>query len=965
VRRVAIRAVAFAAAVVAAKGVLILLAHHDVIDTSATPMQTIMLGAMTGMTYGLLGVGLVLIYRSNRIINFAHGTIGAFGAACFAVASVKWHMPYWIAFVLAMALSALVGVGTEAAAVRRLRNAPLIMSVVVTLGIGQFLVFFSYVINSTSNAGTSYPSPPGMPTFHVQSLFVTRAYSGMLILSPILVIGLAVFLRVSKFGLGVRAAAANPEAARMAGIFAGRMSSLSWAIAGAISAFTAILIAPAQGFISSDQFGPNLILRAMTAAAIGRMDNLPVTFFAGIGLGIVENVLLWDTQDSGVVQTALFVVILVVLLMQRRRTGRAEEKGSWATVQSLRPLPQELRKLVSVRLLGPAIVLLFFGVLALLPLIISNSSSVTFVLFISAAIVGLSVSLLTGLGGQLTLGQFMVASIGAVVSYQVSSRVGDFPLAMLYAGLAAGGVSVLVGLPALRLRGLMLTITTLAFAIAGPAWLLNKSFMFGDGVKPGSPIVDGRALDTGHEYYYFALVLFFLCFLVCANVRRSGFGRLLVAIRDNEDNARAFTVRATFVKMQGYLIAGFIAGIGGAVYAHSLSSVDSSVFPVDLSIDAVVMTVLGGISSLAGPLIGCAWIIGIPHLPKLGNLGLAATYIGATGMILWRPSGLIGWVETPRRIVVTALARVHGVDAEAAFARDRSVASTAASVAATSSLAAIEAPDIVPAQREVRPTLLEVQGLVKHFGGVRAVNDVSFAVRSGETVGLIGPNGAGKTTTFEMLGGFTKPDRGGVTFDRRDISRLGPEARARLGLIRSFQDAALFPTMTVEETVMLAQERLETTSFIGSVLGISDRSERAKRARTRELIGMLGLDSYRDRQIRELSTGTRRISEIACLVALEPTCLLLDEPSSGIAQRESEALGTLLDNLKRQLDLTLVVIEHDIPLIMGISDRIVAMADGVVICEGTPDVVRNDSRVVDAYLGGSITAIERSGAGVG
>jgi ABC-type branched-subunit amino acid transport system ATPase component len=168
--------------------------------------------------------------------------------------------------------------------------------------------------------------------------------------------------------------------------------------------------------------------------------------------------------------------------------------------------------------------------------------------------------------------------------------------------------------------------------------------------------------------------------------------------------------------------------------------------------------------------------------------------------------------------------------------------------------------------------------------------------------------------------------------------------------------------MTVEETVTLAQERISATSFIGSVLGISGRSDRAKRARARELIAMLGLDAYRDRQIRELSTGTRRISEIACLVALEPTCLLLDEPSSGIAQRETEGLGILLDDLKRQLDLTLVVIEHDIPLIMAISDRIVAMADGAVIAEGTPEIVRNNAMVIDAYLGGSITAIERSGA---
>jgi ABC-type branched-subunit amino acid transport system ATPase component len=328
-------------------------------------------------------------------------------------------------------------------------------------------------------------------------------------------------------------------------------------------------------------------------------------------------------------------------------------------------------------------------------------------------------------------------------------------------------------------------------------------------------------------------------------------------------------------------------------------------------------------------------------------------------------------MEAPRRIVVSALARRAGIDPVAAFARDNTVATEETETAAAPTVALsvaeanVEATD-VPEQRSSRsrPTMLEAQGLIKHFGGVKAVNDVSFSVRAGETLGLIGPNGAGKTTTFELLGGFTKPDHGRVIFDRRDVSYLGPEDRARLGLIRSFQDAALFPTMTVEETVVLAQERLHHTSFIGSVLGTSYLGERAKRARARELVGLLGLDRYRDRQIRELSTGTRRITEIACLVALEPTCLLLDEPSSGIAQRETEALGTLLDDLKRQLDLTLIVIEHDIPLIMSISDRIVAMADGVVICEGTPEVVRNDARVVDAYLGGSITAIERSGVGV-
>jgi ABC-type branched-subunit amino acid transport system ATPase component len=199
-----------------------------------------------------------------------------------------------------------------------------------------------------------------------------------------------------------------------------------------------------------------------------------------------------------------------------------------------------------------------------------------------------------------------------------------------------------------------------------------------------------------------------------------------------------------------------------------------------------------------------------------------------------------------------------------------------------------------------------------------------------------------------------------VLFDKRDVSALGPEDRAKLGMIRSFQDAALFPTMTVTESVMLALERTQPTSFLRSVVGWSF-SERTKQRQAREIVGFMGLDRYRDKQTQELSTGTRRITEIACLVALQPTLLLLDEPSSGVAQRETEALGSLLADLKRQLDLTLVVIEHDIPLIMGISDRIIAMADGKVIAHGTPDVVRNDPLVVEAYLGGSITAIERSG----
>ncbi|HVM55704.1 MAG TPA: branched-chain amino acid ABC transporter permease/ATP-binding protein [Acidimicrobiales bacterium] len=922
------------------------------------PLPVVVLGTIIGMTYGLLAVGLVLIYRSNRIVNFAHGEIGAFAAAVFGVVVIRWHVPYYVALPLAMALGGAVAALAEVAVVRRLRNAPRLMSIVATLGIGQFLVFFGAAVNNQASAGFIFPQPPFVPVFQIGALRITPAYSGILFIAPWLVVAIAVFLRRSSFGIGIRAAAANAEAARMAGIFAGRMSSLAWALAGAASAFTAILVQPSRGFTSGESFGPSLLLRALAGAVIARMVSLPVALAAGIGLGIVEQLLLWNHPRAGFVELALFAIILGALLLQRPQGGRDEEKGSWAAVQAWRPVPDAFRSVFLVRHLGVITGVVAAAASVVLIMLVTNSDAIILVSMMGFAVVGLSVGVITGLGGQLSLGQFALGAVGATISYYVSSRTGSFPLAFLYAGLGAAAMSLLIGLPALRLKGLMLTVTTLSFALVTPAWLLQQEWMLGSGVDPGRPIVFGNALDTGREYYGVALVVTVLMVILARNVRRGGFGRLLVAIRDNEDNARAFTVPARLVKVQGFLLAGFIAGVGGAMYGHAFSRIGSTVFGTRASIDVVVMTVIGGISTLAGPLIGVLYTIGVPAFVPLDAAGLAATSLGFLLLVMYLPGGLAQVILPVRDRIVARLVRGR-VDLEAG--EDGEPGDDAAMPVARR-LAARDrsTPASAEAHRVLRPKLLEAVDLVKHFGGVRAVDGVSLHVRTGETLGLIGPNGAGKTTTFELLGGFTRPDRGAVRFDGRDVTRLGPEARARLGLIRSFQDAALFPTMTVEETVMLALERVMPTSFLRSCAGVT-AGDREKRRRAAELVELMGLGRYRGAQIQELSTGTRRITELACLVAVEPTLLLLDEPSSGIAQRETEALGALLADLKRELSLTLVVIEHDIPLVMSLADRMVVMDAGSVIAAGPPEIVRTDARVVEAYLGGSIEAIERSG----
>ena len=260
--------------------------------------------------------------------------------------------------------------------------------------------------------------------------------------------------------------------------------------------------------------------------------------------------------------------------------------------------------------------------------------------------------------------------------------------------------------------------------------------------------------------------------------------------------------------------------------------------------------------------------------------------------------------------------------------------------------------------------VLSVRGMSRSFGGIQAVSDVSFDLAPREILGLIGPNGAGKTTMFDLVSGFLQPDTGTITFDTTDVTTWSPNRRALGGLGRSFQDARIFPSLSVRENIALSLERhLKVKSYLADALGAPQihGQERMVRRRVDELIDLMNLGAYRDKFVSDLSTGSRRVVDLAMAIAYEPKVLILDEPSSGIAQSEAEALVPLLENLQVQLDCSLLVIEHDMPLITSISDRILALELGSVIAEGTPEEVTADSRVISSYLGGDFATINRSG----
>ena len=234
----------------------------------------------------------------------------------------------------------------------------------------------------------------------------------------------------------------------------------------------------------------------------------------------------------------------------------------------------------------------------------------------------------------------------------------------------------------------------------------------------------------------------------------------------------------------------------------------------------------------------------------------------------------------------------------------------------------------------------------------------------GQIVGLVGPNGAGKTTLFDVLSGQRRPDSGRVLLDDVDITELRPEARARLGVGRTFQQARLFDGLVLTEAFEVALEREEPSEVVPSILSLppSREAERRKALRADEIVDLLGLGPFASRYVSELSTGVRRITELGCMIALGARVLLLDEPTAGIAQREVEAFRPVLDDIRRHLGATVVLIEHDLPLVIGLADHLYVLAAGAVIAEGDPKELRHDPRVVAAYLGTEQRVIERSGA---
>jgi ABC-type branched-subunit amino acid transport system ATPase component/ABC-type branched-subunit amino acid transport system permease subunit len=918
------------------------------------PAQIVVLGLVTGCVYALIGVGITVTYKVLRVLNLAHGQVAALASLIVPVFAIKAGLPYGVAVLIALAVAAACSALTEIAVIRRLARSSRLVVLVATIGLAQLFGAIGGFIPKSGLATHLYPLP-----FHVSldvgSVHLATQYLLMLVVAPIAVGALALFLRRTTIGLAARAAADNSDAARLTGIPVRRISLTMWTVAGLLAGIAGVLIGPTQQVgTTTTLLGPDLLLRALAAAMIGGLTSLPTVAAAGVGLGVLEAVLGYNSTAPGIFDIALFAIVLASLFIRRdlraavRSVGDSE--GAWSLAGAMKPLPDWIRRAANVRRFRAGVMAAVLAAATLIPLGMTNSGRVLAATVVVLAIAGVSLVVLTGYAGQVSLGQFAFVELGALVAGRMYQLGYPLWMCLLYA-VAAGGVAALVvGIPALRVRGLYLAVTTLAFAVAANSWLTQQHWLVNDTSEQlPRPHWFGVNWSSELRYYWLCLAVLVVVGAAVARLRRTGLGRALVGVRDNEIGAASLGVPPRRAKLTAFVLAGVIASGAGMLYGALLGGyADPNIFLPQQSLALVAFVVLGGVTTVTGAVMGALFVYGLGYLlePYFAGSGVDPAFllssVGLLVAILAFPGGLAEPLMRLRDAIATRLAG------------DEPAHDTTARPQLDPMLGPTNAPTGTPA--------IECHDVVVRYGGHTVLDRVSMRADHGEIVGLVGPNGAGKTTLFDVLSGHQHPDAGRVLLSGSGVTLLRPEQRAQLKVARTFQQARLYPALTVREAVQLALECTERSEAVPSLLALppSMAAERAKGRRADELIGLMGLGRYADTLVAELSTGTRRLVEIATAVALQPTVLLLDEPTAGVAQREVEAFAAVLVDVRAHLDATVVLIEHDLPLVTSVADRMYVLAAGVVLAEGTPKKVTADPAVIAAYLGTDERVVARS-----
>lgn len=647
-------------------------------------LDIFLFGVSTGSLYGLLAVGIILVYRTNRIINFAAAAIGATPAIGAVLLGVLKDWPYWTTIPVVILGSLLVGAVVDFTIIRRFATAPRLIVTVATIGISQILAFLGIYIPIWLGSKGELQSVIDTPWRRLLTwrkgngaILLTGDHVFALIVVFAVSIGLAAFFRYTRIGIALRASAENADRASLLGIPVRRIGTVAWALAGLLAGLTIFLRAPVVGVPVDGSLGYAVLVYALAAAVIAKMDNVILAIFAGMGVGVLEQASVVKTGANNFATAMMLVVILAALMLQRKSLSRAYDAGTstWQSVKEFRPIPTELRRTREVVIakagFGVVIVALFVAA----PYIVGGPRIPKLTSIPLDAIVAVSLVILVGWAGQISLGQFGIVGISAgVIGGLVANHNIDFFAALLLGALLGAAVSLLIGLPALRTQGLYLAVATLAFAAAVEGYvlrpdLLGERFLPEPGKLIVAPVLWERFdTHTDLRYYYLCVVALGIAILCARSFRKNRSGRVLIAVRDNQRAAPAYAINLARNKLAAFAISGALAAIAGVLIGYQQESIDASPYGMIPSVQIFIYTVVGGLTSVGGAVAG-AVIFGLLNLfgdDLMTGLSFLSTGVGVLVILLFLPGGLaelffkvrdnfLRWVADRHDIVVPSL----------------------------------------------------------------------------------------------------------------------------------------------------------------------------------------------------------------------------------------------------------------------------------------------------------------------
>lgn len=645
-----------------------------------TPGAVLFGGLTRGVLTALTAVGLVVVYRVTRIVNFAQTAIGAAGAELTFQLLQLTSTPWWIAVLLGVVVAAGAGLVFDITVGRRFFLAPRLVLTTATIAVASLLAGLSRTVvnelpffpdqsdrtlEQVSGSGLLRARLPFASwSFTIGSVRIPFGFVDLFAVAvgALAIVGVAAFFRYTRSGTALRAMAENVERTALLGMSTGRLSSLIWLLTGALSGvgliLTGILTAPA----SATGVAPQVLLPALAAAVLARMSSIPAAAAAAVGIEIARAAFGWSfQQDLPLFDLLLFGVIAGGLLLQRPLLARSEGGAgvSWEATQEQRQVPRELRSVPGIRITRWALTAIGVAFVVIYPHVVGVGSVLLGGVIATTAIIALSVLVLTGWAGQVSLGQFGFAAVGGVVGGALTGTVGiPFWFAAPITAALTAGFAVLIGVPALRIRGLFLAVSTFAFAIAVHSTLFSDRYfgwLLPDRVdRPTLLVLDFRDETS---MYYLCTGAFLLCMVLVGNLRRSRTGRMLIAARENEANLQTFAISAFRAKLIAFAVSGALAGFGGFLLVHLLRGTAAGSFAPQRSIDVFLIAVLGGVSSIPGVVIGTILVQAKGYF--LGsNVYFASIEPFFIIILLFiEPAGLIGLVNRMRDAVLRIVAQ--------------------------------------------------------------------------------------------------------------------------------------------------------------------------------------------------------------------------------------------------------------------------------------------------------------------